>query len=221
MLRHVAPVALIVVFAACSDDTDTRTFSLEHLEPGTAMQMIEPYVPRGLSNISVTHRDSGATTSTITVTAPPVRLEQISDLLDQYDRELDVQLRFQIIEADGFTGTDPAIADVQQALGELFRFRGYRLSAEALVQARARGFVQQRTVGADGTAYLINATVDRVMVGDSGTAAALSVELVSEEGGTLLQTSLTVPSGQTVVVGSARARTGANTVILVVRPLVQ
>ena len=70
MLRTVTPAALLMLALTACDRDETRTFALEHLDPGTAMQMIEPYVPGGTSDIRITQRDSGATVSSITVTAP-------------------------------------------------------------------------------------------------------------------------------------------------------
>ncbi|MCI0435488.1 MAG: hypothetical protein L0271_17865 [Gemmatimonadetes bacterium] len=132
-----------------------------------------------------------------------------------------VLLRFQIIEADGFTATDPAIADVTQALRELFRFRGYRLAAESVVRVTSGAEYRQTTTDADGTEYVIEGLAS--MRGDGKSdAVRLEVNLnrmhppnVNQN---LIRTSLTVPVGQTVVVGSARASGELPVVILVVRP---
>jgi hypothetical protein len=66
-----------------------------------------------------------------------------------------VTLRFQIIHADGFTETDPAIEDVSGVLRSLFRFRGYRLAAESVVRVTAGAHFSQKTVDSDGAEYVI------------------------------------------------------------------
>jgi hypothetical protein len=178
-------------------------------------------VPGGGDNMRLTREPAA-----LTITAPKVRLEQVAQVLQTYDRARpDVQLRFQLIEADGFTDSDPGIADVQQALEQLFRFRGYRLVAEAVAQAKAPGTLRQRMAGNEGRTYYIAAVLERVISTEAGSAVELTIELGGEggdmRGGNLLATSLTVPAGQTVVVGSARAQADGNTLILVVRPQIR
>ena len=134
-----------------------------------------------------------------------------------------VLLRFQIIHADGFTETDPAIADVSEVLRELFRFRGYRLAAESVVRVTAGADFRQTTADGDGVEYVIEGNAN--MRGDNrSNSVRLGVNLLRSVPGPdgrttqLIQTSLTVPVGQTVVVGSARTSPDVPTVILVVRP---
>jgi hypothetical protein len=214
-MRRLLMMTAALVLAACEGGDGTRTFVLQHLEPDAALALLGPYMGEDVK-VATTKEPP-----TLRVTAPGDRLVEIERVIEQYDRAApDVQLRFQIIEADGFTEPDPAIADVQQALGELFRFSGYRLAAEVVAQVKAPGFVQQRAVAGEGQEYMIEAQVTRVIQSDAGHAVELGVSLTSPQG-TILSTQLTVPSGQTVVVGSARARAGANTLILVVRPVMR
>lgn len=214
-MRTVMVAAAVLMLVGCDDGFDTRTFELQHMSPDDAIGMIEPYVPGGTENIRGTRQPA-----TLTITAPAVRLEQIEQVLAAYDRPANVQLRFQIIEADGFTSSDAAIADVEQALRDLFRFQGYRLVAEVVAQARAPGRLQQRVVADEDRPFTITAGIERVVRREDGGAVELSVELAMFNS-TLLATSLIVPSGQTVVVGSARAQADGNTIILVVRPLIE
>lgn len=222
-VRALVLPTLLVFPAACDDGLETRTFTLQYMEPEQAQAMIEPYVRDAEGSLRVTKQPPS-----LTVTAPGLRLEQIAEVLAANDRvQPDVQLRFQVIEADGFTEADPAIADVQQALQELFRFSGYRLVAEAVVRSKAPGYVQQRIVARDDQVYTLTAELERVLMAESGRAVELNVDLRYERGaggqtmaGSLITTSLTLPSGQTVVIGSARAQAGANTLILVVRPVI-
>lgn len=215
-MRTAMAVAALLLFTACEDGLETRTFRLQHMQADEAMMMIEPYVPGGAENLRMTQQPAS-----LTVTAPEIRLEQIAEVLAAYDRpQPNVRLRFQIIEANGFTGSDPAIADVEEALRGLFRFQGYRLVSEVAVQARAPGRVRQQVAAEENGSFTITAIVDRVTRGEEGGAVELTVSLASF-GDAVIETSLTVPGGQTVVVGSARARPDGNTIILVVRPEIQ
>lgn len=213
-MRGVMTTAMLLMIG-CQAGTETRTYELQHIRPEEAFGMLEPYVPGGGDNMRLTN-----TPPALTITAPVTRLEQVEGVLRTYDRARpDVQLRFQIIEADGFTATDPAIADVQHALQDLFRFRGYRLVSEGIAQAKAPGRLHQQ-MAAGERQYSITAALERVITANAGAAVELGIELRSA-GDLVLTTSLTVPSGQTVVVGSARAQADGNTLILVVRPLIR
>lgn len=215
-MRTLMMAAAMLLLAGCDSGPETRTFPLEYLQPDVAFEMIEPYVPGGAENMRLTERPAA-----LTITAPGVRLEQVAQVLETYDRgRPDVQMRFQIIEADGFTGTDPAIADVQAALQDLFRFNGYRLLAEAIARAQAPGYLEQR-LAAGERVFTISANLQRVIGSDADRAVDLEITLRDASEGGLISTVMTVPSGQTVVVGSARARSGDNTLILVVRPEIQ
>jgi hypothetical protein len=135
-------------------------------------------------------------------------------------RAQSVTLRFQIIEADGFTETDSAIADVREALRELFRFRGYRLATETLIRVDD-GHFSQNFPTAGEVQYSI--TAKHVMLAnDSAGAKNVNIRDLGLWAGSddqILTTSLTVPVGQTVVVGATRMRkTDAPVLILVVRP---
>jgi hypothetical protein len=135
-----------------------------------------------------------------------------------------VLLRFQIIQADGFTETDASIADVSQVLRELFRFRGYRLAAESVVRVTSGAEFRQTTSDSDGVEYIIEGNA--MMRGDGRSdSVRLGVQLYRDRARPdgpplvhLIQTALTVPVGQTVVVGSARTAPDMPTIILVVRP---
>jgi hypothetical protein len=211
-MRLVLAAILAVLLTGCADGRgDTRTFTLEHIEPEEALRLVEAYVPGGAENIRMTR-----TPAALTVTAPDARLQQVEDVLRAHDQPMpDVQLRFQVIEADGFTDADPAIADVQQALQQVFRFGGYRLGGEAVVRARAWSPMQQQILVGDQP-YVLAGEVGRVIASSAGRAAELTVRLAGPTGD-LLRTSVTIPDGQVVVVGSARSQAEGRTLILVVR----
>ena len=115
-----------------------------------------------------------------------------------------VILTFQVIEADGFTESDPAIADVRETLQELFRFRGYRLAADAVIRV-SHGSFDQVLASAEGTEYRIGASDVRMeqpaQTGTNSTSLALGDLALWLGENRLIITSLRVPIGQTVVVG--------------------
>ena len=145
-------------------------------------------------------------------------------VIEQHDRsQPTVTLRFQIIEADGFTATDPAIADVEATLRKLFRFDGYRLLAEGVMSNVMSGSDVSQKVRAGDREFVIQTDVRATSRVPEGVSTAdLRVVLMENppNGSTdfLLQTGVRVPDGQTVVIGNAVPSSSDRTVILVVRP---
>lgn len=208
----------LLLLAGCKGERDgqVRNIRLTYLRPEEAARLVAPQLSDNMS-ISMS-RDSDAIPG-LRVGGPDAEVDRIAALIRRLDKPANVQLRFQLIEADGFTNADSAIADVQAALRDVFRFRGYRLVGESLVQGQAPGRVAQQILGPDGAPFQIEAMLDRVLQDDSARAVSMQVELRGRDA--LLATSLTVPSGKTVVVGTARARRDGNTLILVVRPRIE
>ncbi len=214
---RVAAMSLAVGFLSCTrgPSLDTRTFELQYLDPGTAAQMIEPYVygdrpegNRGMISLAG---------NLITVRETPDNLDKIARVLVQYDKPSPMaQLRFKIIEADGAAQTDSAIADVESVLRRLFRFRGYRLLAQAMLGGLEGSDVQQQAAGGDQR-FGIRARIQDIRgVGDSATVR-LGVGVWDATEGPLLETTVTVRTGQTVVLGSTQSRPSGRTLILAVQ----
>jgi hypothetical protein len=210
----------VLLLAACnrSDASEFRTIPLNYLSTEEALALVTPHLS---DDIAVSAPAKDAVPARLALRGPDDKVNELADLIQRFDRpDPNVQLRFQVIEADGFAGVDSAIADVESALRDLFRFRGYRLVGESLVQSQAPGEAMQRLVGADGTRFEIRASLARVLQQDTASAVSLQVHLL-EEGAGLLATNLTIPNGQTVVVGTARSSREGNTLILVVRPRIE
>lgn len=194
---------------------ETRTFELAHLEPMEAVEMVAPYVYTDRSEAPgvVSHFPGG-----ITVRETPDNLAKIERVLGRFDRAKPaVRLHFQIIEADGVTERDPRIADVESALRELFRFDGYRLVTEAQMGA-VEGSSSMQALRQEGTEYGIRAVVQRIRAGGERGTVELHVALFSDRVGEVITTSMSVPVGQTVVLGSAQPEPGQRALILTVRP---
>jgi hypothetical protein len=132
----------------------------------------------------------------------------------------DLRLRFQLIEADGFTGVDPAIADVEAALRELFRFSGYRLVSESMITAAQYSNSSQRLLGSGGLPLFLSLRVNRISSAADRSSADIEVTLGALDR-QILETRVVVPGGQTVVLGTARPFEDRGALILVVRSEIQ
>jgi hypothetical protein len=204
-----------------------RTFHLAYLPPDQAAKLVSPYVQGANSGVF----SAGAGIHAITVRATNGVLQTVDSVLKANDRApATVVLRFRLIAAEDSVEHDAAIADVDAALRGLFRFRGYRLLAEGAttVAAHTQGFTITLHAASEppGLAqFTVNGMVGEV----TGQGADRSVELQVDLSGpgspeqahaggpTHLSTGLTLPLGQTVVLGSAAAAGRAGTVILAVR----
>lgn len=141
-----------------------------------------------------------------------------------------VQLLFHLVEADGFTGDDPAIRDVVGELRKLFNFQGYRLLSTSMLNVglaesfekegntwitRISGSASQRIVADDSeTPLTIHADVSSM----STTRVRAKVTLTVGMTGFLLDASVTLRDGQRVVLGSARRSADTPVLILIVTP---
>ena len=219
MMRRLSKTGAMLVVAtltACDPGPDARTFPLGHIRPENAQQLIAPYVPGGVENIRVSDQPPA-----LTVAASAERLEQIEEMLSRFDVAApDLRLRFQLIEADGFTGVDPAIADVEAALRELFRFSGYRLVSESMITAAQYSTSSQSLLGSGGLQLYLSLEVGRISSAGDRSSADLAVTLAASDR-QILNTRVVVPGGQTVVLGTARPFEDRGALILVVRPEIQ
>ena len=218
-------VAIPVLFAAASitgcasePDLETRTFELMFIDDDVAADLVAPYI--------YFDREVGSGTMTVTEGKLTVRetnenLERIAGVLAEFDKQKPgVQLRFQLIEANGFASVDPAISEVESALREVFRFEGYRLLGEALVNGMEGSWLHQEIPSDEGQVFHLRSGIADVRTDSEGGSVELQVELEAW-GDAVLATSLRVRAGQTAVLGSAALRTGetqGRTLILAVRP---
>lgn len=219
MRRLVVLVALLTAMSGCdkSRGMETRTFVLHRLSNEEALALLTPYV-----------QDGGYLSSKgkwITVRDRPQRLQAIQEVLRKYDGDenaLDVMLHVQVIEADGFTARDSAIADIEQTLRETFRYRGYRLAGEAYIQAR-EGSAFRRSIGRGsvsgqaGGGYQLEGRVDRVTTSEKEQRIPVDIQLRGPHGGGFVEVASTVTTtmGKPTVLGQSA---GNGAVILVIRP---
>lgn len=204
--------ALALGLAACrpAGELETRTFELSYIEPDDAIGFLEPYVygdREGAPGVMTQAPNA------VTVRELPENLARIEAVLAEFDRPpATVSLHFMLIEADGFTESDPAIAEVEEELRKLFNFQGYRLAARSTLQTVEGGFVEQ-VVGDAG--YQIHGEVTDVNP-ETG-ELSMYIELQG-----LFTTRVRIPLGQTVVLGSGQlvgpAAESARAAILAVAP---
>jgi hypothetical protein len=218
----VVAVAALALWAASraysgAPTLDTRTFELKSLNADEARQIITPYVygDRPDAPGYISHSDNA-----ITIRETADNLEKIERVLWEMDLPRpNVRLHFQLIEANGASTNDPAIAEVETELRKLFRYQGYRLLHEAVVGGTQGSHIEQVVGREDDAAegYILTASIGPVRGSvDSGTVH-LEVGVRSPMRGAL-HTTVNARAGQTLVVGNAELIRGGGTLILTVRP---
>ena len=202
----------------------TRTIALRHLRAEDAARLVSPYVrsPRGGVY------DAGAVQAvTVVETASTVAV------IDSIIRDNDVSpvvlgFRFQLIAGDDTPARDPAIDSIDATLRGLFRFKGYHLLGEGTATAGEGANFSLTMAGGEGR-FALSGDVIAVQAGTGG-SVRLRIQLAeatgrmyqgkTAESEVLMTTGLTVPLGQTVVLGSAAPGGKSQALILVVRPTV-
>jgi len=197
--------------AGCAEREETRAFTLETLDARSAVPLITPFVGGDSARVG-----GSLPSRVVTVRGTPAELDAVEAFLAEHDQPgATVTLRFQVVEANGFDSTDPAIADVENALRDVLAFEGYRLVGEGAVRAsRSAQFDQQL-----GAGFAIQGQVRAITVRENAAAVELDVGL-QLQGRRILMTSATVPVGDIVVLGNTRDGDGP-TYILVVRPTLE
>ena len=207
--------ATLLVLGACfgERDLEVRTISLDHLTAVQAMELAKPYLSK---DGMVFH--SKEMLNSISVKDHSRNVERIRNLLSSRDASpANVALHFQLIRATPAGEVGPGLDRLAEALGELLRFNGYELLSEAVVSASERGVVEQSLDGG-GMPLQLGVRIDDLRGSDNNGSAELSVELRRAAGsGQVLATSVVVPMGQTVVLGSAYPGSDGNALILTVR----
>jgi hypothetical protein len=192
-------------------DLSVRTFKLQNMRPDDAAKLLGPYVNSPGGGVF-----EAGSIGAITVRETPTILQLVDSLLRVHDRpRAVVSMRFQLIAALDSTVRDPAISAIDAELRKLFRFSGYELIAEGTTRTEEMSdFVMSlstrpKKFGEDliREGFQINGWLEGV----EGTGDARTVKLTvtlrdasrGKDSGELLRTGLTVPAGQSVILGSA------------------
>lgn len=209
-------VAWCAVTAGCAQpELETRTYLLRELSPSDAVSLLEPYVSaiEG-STMSVVEGKSNV----LTIRLTPAALDRIEEVLAEFDRPTPtLDLRFRVIEADGFETDEEALGNVLPALREVLSFDGYRSLGEAQAMVSSYGHMQQ-VISGDQDRFTINCSTGEVRVSGDAGSVELTVRLDDRSAREILSTRVTVPIGRTAVLGTSNPSPERGTYILTVEP---
>jgi hypothetical protein len=194
-----------------------KTVPLHHLSSAEAVKLLSPYV-----------QTSGGGVYEISSNVRAVTIREVAKIyadmmvvLAQYDREpASVTLTFQLVAADNSTTRDPAVAAIDSLLRTVLKYSGYHLLSSAVATASENGLVSQ-SLSAEGEILNLVVNVTDLRIEGNDASVHLNVELRRPfpSSTNVLGTGVTVPIGQTVVLGTAAAATGTQRgLILTVRP---
>ncbi len=229
-------IAVIVIVAlattAAAQQVDTRntvmhgdfivkTVPLHHLTSAEAVKLLMPYSQTsggGVFEVSPNVR-------AVTIREVPKVFAEMMMVLQQYDRDpASVTLNFQLIAAENSNTRDPGVAGLDSLLRGVLKYTGYRLLTTSVASAGERDRVTQ-TLSADGETFTLEVIVSDMRVDGSGASVHLSVSLMrngvpskGQAASQVLSTGVTVPVGQTVVLGTSATDIGQRALILTVRP---
>ena len=192
-------------------DLPVRTFKLHNLRAEDAAKLLGPYVNAPNGGVF----DAGRINA-ITVRETHSVLALVDSLLRAHDRpRAVVTVRFQLIAALDSNHRDPAIAGIDAELRKLFRFAGYELIGEGTTRTEEMSeftmtlSTRVKQVGADRfrEAFQIRGFVEGVEGAGEGRTVRMNVALQDASRGKempdMLRTGLTMPAGQSVILGSA------------------
>lgn len=209
-------------------DFVVKTVTLHHLSSGEAMKLLSPYsVSPGGGVFEVPN------VRAVTIREVPRIYTDMMNVLEKYDREpASVVLNFQLVAAEPTNTRDPAVAGIDSLLRNVLKFSGYRLLGTAVATTGENHEVTQ-TISGDSETLSLSVGLRDVRVEGNDASVMLYVSLVrpavpAQSNGTasvagraavnLLTTGVTVPIGQTVLLGTSASENGQRALILTVRP---
>jgi hypothetical protein len=199
-----------------------KTVPLHHLSSQEAVKLLSPYVRSmngGVFEVSPNIR-------AVTIREIPAVYADMIAVLGQFDRETaGVTLNFQLVAAENTGTRDPGVASLDSLLRGVLKFTGYRLLSTSVATASESGRVTQ-SLAADGEPYSLQVFVSDLRIDGNDASVHLDVELWrTQVAGSapisspkVLSTGVTVPLGQTVVLGTSASDGGKRALILTVRP---
>jgi hypothetical protein len=207
--------------AVMHGDFIVKTVPLHHLTSMEAVKLLLPYSATaggGVFEVSPNVR-------AVTIREVPKIFAEMMMVLGQYDRDpATVTLNFQLIAAENSNTRDPGVAGLDSLLRGVLKYTGYRLLTTSVASASEGGNVTQ-TLSADGESFTLEVSVTDMRVDGNDASVHLSVHLFrngvpskGQLGNQVLSTGVTVPVGQTVVLGTSATDIGQRALILTVRP---
>jgi hypothetical protein len=202
-----------------------KTVPLHHLTSKDAVRLLSPYVQSSGGGVFEVSPEIRA----VTIREVPKIYGEMMAVLGQYDREpATVTLNFVLIAAENTNTRDPSLAPLDSLLRGVLKFSGYRLLTISVANASENGNVSQK-LSADGESFTLSVDVTDLRVEGNEASVHLNVSLMSDvvlaRGQTpgrlptrVLSTGVTVPLGQTIVLGTTMTDNGQRALILTVRP---
>jgi hypothetical protein len=196
-----------------------KTLALHHLSNTDAVNLLAPYVIHGQVF------EAGSTIHAVTVRAPAKSFVDVERLLAEYDRSpIALTLNFQLIGADDTNTRDATLVGLDSLLRGVLKFSGYRRLSTAVANVGEQSSAVQ-TLAGDQEDYQLRVEVRDVRTEGADASVRLKVSLyalvggaVRNAGGALFETGVTVPMGNTVVLGTAASHGTEKALILTVRP---
>jgi hypothetical protein len=210
-----------------SDTIITMTVPLKHLSAKDAVQLLQPFVT---SPVYANSPGGGVFPlpggTAITIREKVSNYGRMLQLLREYDRSAaTVAFTFQLIIADNSGKRDPDIASLDTVLRSVLRYTGYRLVGVGVMRSGESSFARE-TITADDQKFTLLMSVADIRTSGADASVKLNVSLQRDKGmmisdnqvhEEMLSTGVTVPIGQTVVLGSA-SLDAKRAIILTVRP---
>jgi hypothetical protein len=202
-------------------DFVVKTVPLHHLTSAEAVKLLSPYSQTaggGVFEVSPNIR-------AVTIREVPKIYAEMMMVLSQYDRDpATVTLNFQLIAAENTNTRDPGVAGLDSLLRGVLKYTGYRLLTTSVASASENGNVTQ-TLSADGESFTLEVFVNDLRIDGTEASVHLNVHLIrngvpskGQAPSQVLSTGVTVPVGQTVVLGTSATDVGQRALILTVRP---
>jgi len=198
-----------------------KTVPLHHLTSQQAVKLLAPYTQTPGGGVF----EAPASINAVTIRETPKVIAEMLAVLAEYDRQpATVTLSFQLVAAENTTTRDAAVASLDSLLRGVLKFSGYRLLGTSVATASESGRVSQ-SLSADGEPMTLTVEVSDLRIEGNNASVRLDVDLWKMAnpakgipGGKVLSTGVTVPIGQTVVLGTSATDGGQRALILTVRP---
>ena len=190
-----------------------KTLALHHLSNADAVKLLMPYSKYGQVF------EVGPSIHAVTVRAPTSSIAEMERLLAEYDRSpITLTLSFQLIGADETNTRDASLVGLDSLLRGVLKFSGYKLLSTAVANVGERSYATQRLAG-DQEDYQLTVELTDVRTEGAEASAHLKVTLatLSRTASALFETGVTVPMGNTVVLGTAASHGTEKALILTVR----
>ncbi len=210
-----------------SDTLIIMTVPLKHLSAKDAVQLLQPFV----TSPAYANSPGGGVFPVpggmaITIREKVTNYARMLQMLREYDRSpAVVAFTFQLIIADNSGKRDPDIASLDTLLRSVLKYTGYRLVGVGVMRSGEAAYAKE-TITADDQKFILVMSVNDIRTAAAESSVKLSVTLQRDRGmivsdkalyDELLSTGVTVPIGQTVVLGSA-SLDAKRAIILTVRP---